>query len=341
MDAIQSSADIPECVSIEEIQQALLQDVHFQQLKTFIIAGWPHTKDELHINIRPFWPNRDELVVIDGVILKGRCIIISDSLKQQVLTRLHINHMGIEKTKLLTHESVFWHNINADIESYIKFCATCLEFQQMQPKEKITHHDILLRPWKVVGADIFHFKNKHYLCIVDYNSTFPVVKRIEGLSADNLIKMVKTIFAEYGFPCKIMSDVGTNFVSDKFQQFCKLFNIEQVVSSAYHHQSNRQVKACIKFIKCMFKKCDDSGRDINMALLQISMTLLGQGLLSLATLMFNRPVHSIMPILDHNPLVEDCDDHHHAKLAERQQKNNNDTSAVFPCIPIGSAVVVQ
>ena len=122
MDAIQSSVDIPECISIEEIQHASSQDVHLQQLKTFIMAGWPHTKDELHTNIRPYWLYRDKLVVIDGVILKGRCIIIPDSLKQQVLTQLHTNYMGIENTKLLAHESVSWHNINANIEAYIKLC---------------------------------------------------------------------------------------------------------------------------------------------------------------------------------------------------------------------------
>ena len=97
MDAIQSLVDMPECISIEEIQQALLQDVHLQQLKTFMIAGWSHTKDELHTNIRLYWPYRDELVVIDGVILKGRHVIIPNSLKQQVLAQLYTNHMGIEK----------------------------------------------------------------------------------------------------------------------------------------------------------------------------------------------------------------------------------------------------
>ena len=197
VDVIQSSVDMPDCISLEEIQHASLQDVQFQQLKTFIIAGWPHTKDELHTNIRPYWL---QLAVIDGVILKGRCIIIPDSLKQQVLTQLHTNHMGIEKMKLLAHESVFWHNINANIEVYIKVCATHLEFQQTQPKEKIIHYNIPLRPWEVIGEDVFHFKNKHYLCIVDYNSKFPVIKRQEGLSADNLIHMVKTIFTKYGIP---------------------------------------------------------------------------------------------------------------------------------------------
>ena len=89
----------------------------------------------------------------------------------------------------------------------------------------------------------------NYLCIVDYDSKFHVVKRLEGLSAENLITTVKVIFAEHGIPYKVISDVGTNFVSDKFQKFCNSINIEQAVLSEYHHQSNGQVKACIKFIK--------------------------------------------------------------------------------------------
>ena len=85
--------------------------------------------------------------------------------------------------------------------------------------------------------------------MVDYNSKFPIIKRLEGLSAENLTNAGKIIFAEYGIPCKIMSDAGTNFVSDRFQKFCRAINVEQATSLAYHHQSNGQVEACIKFIK--------------------------------------------------------------------------------------------
>ena len=138
-----------------------------------------------------------------------------------------------------------------------------------------------------------------------------------------------------------MSDAGTNFVSDKFQKFCNGINVEQAVSLAYHHQSNGQVEVCIKFIKDTFKKCADSGGDINMALLQICTTLLGQGLLSPATFMFNRQVQGIKPVLDHKPIGKDNDDQHHSKLIDRQHKNNNDASPVFACLPIGSAVAVQ
>ena len=78
-----------------------------------------------------------------------------------------------------------------------------------------------------------------------------------------------------------------------------------------------------------------------MALLQIHLTLLGQGLLSPATLMFNRQVCGIMPVLDCKPIGQDCDDDHHSKLLDRQHRNNNDASPIFASIPIGSAVTVQ
>ena len=82
VDAIQSAIDMPECISVVEIQQqASTQDDHLQKLKNLIIAGWSNTKDELHVNLKPYWLYRDELVVIDGVILKGRHIIIPTSLR--------------------------------------------------------------------------------------------------------------------------------------------------------------------------------------------------------------------------------------------------------------------
>ena len=68
---------------------------------------------------------------------------------------------------------------------------------------------------------------------------------------------------------------------------------------------------------------------------------LGQGLPSPVTVMFNRQVWGIMPVLDHKPIGQDCDDDYHNKLVDRQHKNYNDVSPVFQYIPIGSAVAVQ
>ena len=82
----------------------------------------------------------------------------------------------------------------------------------------------------MLGADVFHFNNKNYLCKLDYHSKFPVIKSMEGLSTESLIATTKVIFAEYGAPHKLMSDAGTSFISDKFKMFCSRLNIKVAVS---------------------------------------------------------------------------------------------------------------
>ena len=101
-----------------------------------IISGWPRTKVELHINIRPYWSYRDDLAVIDGVVMKGGCIIVPQELKQQVLDQLHLNHMSVEKTKLLVCELVYWVNINSNIENHVKTVTHALNFSRHSPRRK-------------------------------------------------------------------------------------------------------------------------------------------------------------------------------------------------------------
>ena len=117
VDTIQTATDMPECISIAEIQHASSLDNHLQQLKGIIITGWRDSRDEPHVDLQPYWSYRDELAVIDGIILRGKCIIMLNSLREWELNQLHTNHMGIEKTKLLAHECVYWPSINAYIEN--------------------------------------------------------------------------------------------------------------------------------------------------------------------------------------------------------------------------------
>ena len=91
--------------------------------------------------------------------------------------------MHIENKRLLAHESIYWININADLDNAIKNCC--------------------------------HFHNtKHFLHIVDYHSKRPVIKQVKGLSAEYLIKNI--FYAEYTLPNRLRWDAGTNFVSEDF-----------------------------------------------------------------------------------------------------------------------------
>ena len=166
---------------------------------------------------------------------------------------------------------------------------------------------------------------------------------MEDLSADSLILVCKIHFSEYSFLKKIMSGIGDHFISNQFKRLCKNLNIEQVVSSSYHHQSNGQVKECLKFIKWTIKKCIYPKSDTHVALLQIKSTLLGPGLPCLATLLFNHPVKGIMPIFGRPPISPNNNDEHYKAVIERQtnKDKNHDTPGNHNFIQIWSTAVVQ
>ena len=180
------------------------------------------------------------------------------------------------------------------------------------------HHDIPVRPWNAFSVDMFTLNNKHYLCIVDYHSEFPIIKKAEDISADSQILTCKGIFAEYGIPKKNMSDSGSKYISDKFGTFCKSLNIEQVFLLSYHHQSNGQVEACIKFIKCTLKKCFYSRDDPYIALLQMCMIPHGQGLPSPATMLFYCPIRGRLPIMNRPPVGVDNAQEHYEVIIKRK-----------------------
>ena len=63
---------------------------------------------------------------------------------------------------------------------------------------------------------------KQYLCLADYNSKFPVIKR-----RDSLILMCKVIIGEYGLSKKIMSETDDNFVSERFKEAHRNLSMKQ------------------------------------------------------------------------------------------------------------------
>ena len=146
----------------------------------------------------------------------------------------------------------------------------------------------------MVGADIFMINNEN-LYIIDYFSKFPVVKRVESLSAKDLMQAAKVVFAEFGLAKKLVSDAGTNFVSEHFKEFCRHMNTDLVVTSLYHHQSKSMMEAFIKFVKCSIKKCRQTNNDVHFALLQIRSTLVNAGLPSPAMMLFNIPIRALLP----------------------------------------------
>ena len=226
-------------------------------LSELILHHWPSTKPEVQEDLQPYWSFRAKIAITDGIAMKSRRIIIPAALQDKALKQVLLNHMGFEKTILLVHESIYWINMSVDIEEMVKKFPICLDFQAMGI------------------CRYFTINNNFYLCIVDYHSKFPVIKQVKGFSKDNLPpKICKILFSECGFPSKIISDMGTNPVSEKFKTFCRWLSICHTVGSLYNCQTNGQAEACIKFVMRTIKKYYETNNYLHLSLLQIRLALI-------------------------------------------------------------------
>jgi len=107
------------------------------------------------------------------VIVNGERVVISESMRANILQRLRCSHLGIEKTKERARQVVFWPGLNKAIDQLICSCSTCRTVTNLVRKQPLTSSESPQLPWQEVGVDLFHLDGRDYLVTVDYYSRLP------------------------------------------------------------------------------------------------------------------------------------------------------------------------
>lgn len=285
-------------ISPEKLDKILLQteqDLTLRKLKEYHKNGWPSCKQHCDNLVLPYWNIRDEIHVINNLLFKNNSVIIPWSMRSEILNILHEGHQGIEKTKSLARSTVYWPNINQEIENKIKQCESCNIFSSNKSKEKMLSHEIPTFPWQKLATDLFEYKGKKYLIVVDFYSNYIEIANLnKNTKTWSVINELKAIFARHGIPMKLHSDGGPPFNSYEFKKFLKEWDIEQIVSSPHLPRSNGLAEISVKIVKNIFKKCDQSGTDPLIGLLHYRNTPRGK-LESPAKLLMSRQLRTKLP----------------------------------------------
>ena len=139
--------------------------------------------------------------------------------------------------------------------------------------------------------------NNTLLCIVDYFSKFPVMKKADGLSADHLTRAAIIVFTKFGPPKEKFQMQAQISYQNQFKEMFKQLNMDTAITWSYHHQSSGQGKAWIKFVKLYNQKCFDKNNDINLTLLQKRPMPISTGLPSPATLLVQKKNNKESPVV--------------------------------------------
>ena len=114
--------------------------------------------------------------MLDGVILKGTCVVVTQTMHKKVLTLIHEGNMGITKCRLWVCSCVFWPRLNSQIEWIVNERPECSHDQLSKGRFETLRPLKTPSAWHTIVVDLFEHEGQPYLLLTDYLLHFLMVK---------------------------------------------------------------------------------------------------------------------------------------------------------------------
>lgn len=216
-----------------------------------------------------------------------------------MLKELHEIHPGMTRMKSLARSYVWWPGIDADIEMMVRQCHTC-QVNQSKPASAPAHAwEFSSEPWERLHLDhAGPMQGESFLIVVDSHSKWLEVERVKSTDAKTTCAVLRKLFATHGLPRVIVSDNGSGFASEEFNQFLKRNNIKHLYSAPYHPSSNGQAERLVRTFKESLKSTTQGDLDTRLCRLLFRYritphTMTGQ---SPSELLFRRRIRSALSL---------------------------------------------
>ena len=145
-----------------------------------------------------------------------------------LIRKVHKNfHGGLNKTKHVLERLYPTETFSTnEIKGIIRDCTECSSIDPHPIKWEEGHLSCEF-VWDRIAVDVTHYNNKKYLSIIDCGpSRFAVWKNVKDESFTVVSAVIVNVFKEYGPPNQILLDNFSTFVSSKFENIMKEWNVK-------------------------------------------------------------------------------------------------------------------
>ena len=117
-------------------------------------------------------------------------------------------------------------------------------------------------PFERIGIDIVGLLirsaegHTQILVLVDYTTQYPEAIPLRFTTTKVLARELMQVFSRLGFPKEVLTDLGTNFMSQTFKELWRLLEVKLVHTAVYHPQTNWLVERFNKTLKVMLRKLE-------------------------------------------------------------------------------------
>ena len=141
-----------------------------------------------------------ELTIIDGILLRGNCLVIPRQLREKVLEELHTAHQGVVKMKCRARELVWWPGIDLEIENWCKSCE-CNVYKAKEPKQPLKSLEWPAHTWDRLHMDFAGpIDDQMILVVVDTHTKWPEIVVMHRATSTPTIKACQLLFSRFGIP---------------------------------------------------------------------------------------------------------------------------------------------
>ena len=124
------------------------------------------------------------------------------------------------------------------------------------------HQEIPIHPWTKLATGIFDFEGVSYLLLADCTSRFPVVCKLNSMTAQHVASHIKLIFSEYGWPDTLVSDSRPCYTAEVFSNLMQEYSFNHITSSPHYPSSNGLAEKFVQIVKNLFYKAKGEGTDL-------------------------------------------------------------------------------
>jgi len=215
--------------------------------------------DKLSIEAQKLWRQKEKLTLNKGVLYRqrqsfnGSCVfqlVLPKKYHSEALGCVHdqMGHMGRKRTLDLLTSRFYWTNVSNDVAAYISRCDRCLRRKSLTNQKAPLVNITTSYPLELVSIDYLTLETskggfENILVVMDHFTRYAQAYPTRNQTAKTTARVLFDNFiCHYGFPARIHSDQGRNFMSKTIEHLCQMAGIDKSRTTPYHAMGNGQVE---------------------------------------------------------------------------------------------------
>jgi hypothetical protein len=185
---------------------------------------------------------------------------VHSATRRRLLDEIHAGKCGVHAASRTLvgkafRSGFYWTTTKNDAIELVQKCKACqfLSKQQYLPTQQLQTIPVTW-PFACYGMDMIGpFKKAqggytHILVVIDKFTKWIEYKPITSLTSAKAVEFIQEIMFRFGIPNSIITDLGSNFTSSEFFDFCEQRSIQIKYASVAHPRANGQVERANRMI---------------------------------------------------------------------------------------------